>query len=142
MSVDMNTSRSTSGYVMTYVGGAVSWQSRLQKAMAISTTKAKHMASVKAGKEVIWMNEFIGELGVQQEEFQLYCNNQSAIHLAKNATYHSRTKHIHRRYHWLRERIEEKEFSLVKVHTTKNGLDMFTKVLSAEKLNACRNGSD
>ena len=69
MSVDADTSRSTSGYVMTYAGGAVSWQSRLQKAVALSTTEAEYMAVVEAGKEVIWMREFIGELGIRQEEF-------------------------------------------------------------------------
>ena len=53
MSVDVDTRRSTSGYVMTYVGGAVSWQSRLQKSVALSTTKAEYMVSVEARKEVI-----------------------------------------------------------------------------------------
>ena len=142
MSVDVDTSRSTFEYVMTYAGGVVSRQSRLQKVVALSTTEAQYMAGAEAGKEIIWMKEFIGELGIQQEEFRLQCDNQSFIHLVNNVAYHSKTKHIQRRYRRLRERIEEKEFSLVKVHTTKNGLDMFTKVLSAEKLNACRNGSD
>ena len=60
MSADVDTSRSTSGYVMTYAGGAVSWQSRLQKTVALSTTEAEYMAAVEAGKEVIWMKDFIG----------------------------------------------------------------------------------
>ena len=54
------------------------------------------MAAIEAGKEVIWMKDFIEELGIRQEEYQLYCDNQSAIHLVKNAAYHSRTKHIQR----------------------------------------------
>ena len=66
-----------------------------------------------------------------------YSDNPSAIHLAKNTAYHSRTKHIQRRYHWLRERVEEKEFALTKVYRDENGSNMLTKVLSAEKLNAC-----
>ena len=64
MSADVDTSRSTSGYVMTYAGGAVSWQSRMQKSVALSTTEAEYMAAVEAGKEVIWMKDFIGELGI------------------------------------------------------------------------------
>ena len=52
MSADVDTNRSTSEYVMTYVGGAVSWQSRLQKTVALSTTEAEYMAAVEAGKEV------------------------------------------------------------------------------------------
>ena len=100
--------------------------------------EAEYMAATEAGKEIIWMKEFIGELGIRQDEFQLHCDNQSAIHLAKNVAYHSRTKHIQRRYHWLRERVEEKEFVVMKIHTDENGSDMLTKVLSTEKLNACR----
>ena len=53
-----------------------------------------YMAVVEAGKEVLWMKDFIGELGIRQEEYRLYCDSQSAIHLAKNVAYHSRTKHI------------------------------------------------
>ena len=53
MSADVNTSRSTSGYVMTYAGGAISWQSRLQKTVALSTTEAEYMAVVEAGQETL-----------------------------------------------------------------------------------------
>ena len=86
MSADVDYSRSISWYVMTYAGGAVSWQSRLQKTVALSTTEVEYMAAVEAGKEVLWMKDFIGELGIRQEEYRLYCDSQSAIHLAKNAT--------------------------------------------------------
>ena len=91
MSADVDTSRSTSGYVMTYAGGAVSWQSRLQKSVALSTTEAEYMAAVEAGKEVIWMKDFIGELGIRQEEFRLHYDSESAIHIAKKA-YKSKSK--------------------------------------------------
>mgnify|MGYP000170283911 FL=1 len=129
MSGDVDSSRSTSGYVMTYAGGAVSWQSRLQKSVALSTIEAEYMAAVEAGKELIWMRNFLNELGMKQKEFLLHCDSQSAIHLAKNVAYHSRTKHIQRRYHWLREKVEEGEFTLVKIHTDDNGSDMLTKNL-------------
>ena len=89
-------------------GGAVSWQSRLQKTVALSTTEVEYMAVVEAGKEVLWMKDFIGELGIRQEEYRLYCDSKTAIHLAKNAAYHSRTKHIQWRYHWIRERVEDR----------------------------------
>ena len=83
------------------------------------------------------MKDFIGELGIRHEEFRLHCDSQSAIHLAKNAAYHSKTKHIQRRYHWLRERVEGKDFALTKIHTEEYGLDMLTKVLSVEELDVC-----
>ena len=96
MSADLDTSWSTSKYVMTYAMGAISWQSKLQKSVALSTMEAEYMAVIEAGKEVIWMKDFIRELGIRHDEFRLYCDSQSAIHLAKNAAYHSRTKHIQR----------------------------------------------
>ena len=52
--------------------------------------------------------------------------------------YYSRTKNIQRRYHWFRERVEDKDFALMKVHTEENGSDMLIKVLSAEKLDTCQ----
>ena len=94
MSRDVNSSRSTSRYVMTYVGGAVSWQSRLQKFVAFSTVEADYMAALEASKELIWIKNFLIELGMKQDKFLLHCTNQSAKHLAKNAAYHSPTKHI------------------------------------------------
>ena len=68
MSTYVDNNRSTSRYVMTYEGGVVSWQSRLQKSVAFSTTEAEYMEVVEVGKEVIWMKDFIRELGIQQEE--------------------------------------------------------------------------
>ena len=62
----------------------------------------------------------------------------SAIHIANNVAYHSQTKHIQRRHHLLRERVDENEFSLVKIHIDENGSDMLTKVLSIEMLTASR----
>ena len=91
---DIDSSRSTSGYVMTYAGGAVSWQSRLQKFVAFSTVEADYMAALEASKELIWIKNFLIELGMKQDKFLLHCTNQSAKHLAKNAAYHSPTKHI------------------------------------------------
>ena len=79
----------------------------MQKTIALSTTEAEYMAAVEAGKEVLWMKDYISELSIRQEEYRLYCDSQSAIHLAKNAAYHSRTKHIQRRYHWIRDQVED-----------------------------------
>ena len=66
MLADVDTSRSTSEYVMTYAGGAFSWQSRQQKTVALSTTEAEYMAAVEAGKEILWMKDFIDELGIRR----------------------------------------------------------------------------
>ena len=61
---DADSRKSTSGYLMTYAGGAVSWQSRLQKCVSLSTTDAEYIAAVEAAKEVLWMKNFLQELGV------------------------------------------------------------------------------
>ena len=84
------------------------------------------------------MKDFIRELRIQQEEYRLYCDNQSAIHLAKNVVCHLRTKDIQRRYHQVRERVEDKDFALLKIHMNDNGLDMPMKVLCTERLSMCQ----
>ena len=106
--------------------------------MSLSTTEAEYMAIVEAGKELIWMKNFLNDLGMKQEKFLLHYNNQSVIHLAKNIAYHSRTKNIQRMYHWLREKVDEEEFTLVKIHTDDNGFDMLTKLLPVDKLRVCQ----
>ena len=83
---------------MTYAGEVMSWQSRLQKVVALSSTKAEYMATIEAKEELIWI---VIELGMKQDTFLLHCDNQITIHLAKNVAYHSQTKHIQTRYHWL-----------------------------------------
>lgn len=87
------------------------------------------------------MKSFLLELGVEQDKYVLQCDNQSAIHLAKNPTYHSRSKHIDIRYHWIRDILEEKLLQLDKVHTEKNWSDMMTKVIPTKKFEDCCQGS-
>lgn len=80
---------------------------------------------------------FLQELGHKQEKYNIFCDNQSAIHLAKNSSLHSRTKHIEVRYHWIREVLSSKLLQLEKIHTDLNGADMMTNVLPKEKLQVC-----
>ena len=81
--------------------------------------------------------DFFKELALKQNEYVVYCNIQSAIDLRKNATYHSRTKHIEVRYHWIRNDTELKRFQLKKIHTGKNAADMMTKVVPRKKFEFC-----
>jgi len=74
------------------------------------------------------------DLGHVQERYVLHCDNQSAIHLTKNPTFHSRTKHIDYRYHWILNALEDGELQLEKVHTNDNWSDMLTKTISDKKL--------
>ena len=94
MAGDVDNRKSTSGYLMTFLGGAVSWQSRLQKCVALSTTEAEYIAAAEACKVLLWMKRFMQELGFKQQHYVVYCDNQSAIHLSKNSTFHARSKHM------------------------------------------------
>ena len=138
MARDIDTRKSTSGYVLTFAGGAVSWQSRLQRCIALSTTEAEYIAATEVCKEMLWMKEFLQELGLKQENYVVHCDSQSAIHLCKNPMFHSKSKHIDVRYHWIRNVFEEKQLQLQKIHTDDNGADMLTKTLPKERQEICR----
>ena len=129
--------KSTTGYVFTIGGTAISWMSRLQKSVALSTTEAEYMALAEATKELIWLKNFLSELGLKQEDCALHCDNESAVHLAKNPVFHSRTKHIKLRYHFVRDHISEGTFNLKKILGARNPADMFTKVVTVNKLKLC-----
>ena len=100
----------TSGYLFTFSVGAISWQSRLQKCVSLSTTEAEYVTATETRKEMFWMKIFLQELGVQQENYIVFCDSQSALDLNKNTMYHARMKYIDVRYHWIRQAIKEKSF--------------------------------
>eukprot|EP00253_Pinus_taeda_P035648 PITA_35648 len=134
---DLDKRRSTLGYVFTLAGGAIRWISNLQNIVALSTTEAEYIAASHACKEVIWLKGLFGEFGRLQDNIKLFCDRQSAIHLAKNPAYHSKSKHIPNKYHFVRHVITERGVSLEKVHTKENCAEMFTKPVLLEKLCWC-----
>ena len=134
---DLDKRRSTSGYVFTFAGGPISWMSKLQSIVALSTTEAEYVSASHACKEAVWLKGLLGELGQFQKIVNIFCDSQIAIHLAKNPAYHSKTKHIPVKYHYVRHVIDEGEVILEKVHTKKNCADMFTKPVTLEKLRWC-----
>ncbi|GKD72256.1 hypothetical protein Tco_1330538, partial [Tanacetum coccineum] len=127
--------KSTTGYVFTVGGTTVSWMSRIQKCVAMSTTEAEYMAIVEAGKELVWLKNFLEQLDRAQTECVLFLDNESAIHITKNPVFHGRTKHIKIRYHYIRELVSEGTLSLKKIRGAKNPADMLTKVVTTEKIN-------
>jgi hypothetical protein len=94
MAGDKDSRRSTTGYVFTIGGTTVSWISKLQKFVALSTTEAECVAATEASKEMIWLQRFIEELRKKKENSRLYYDSESVIHLAKNSAFHSKTKNI------------------------------------------------
>ncbi|RVW35631.1 Retrovirus-related Pol polyprotein from transposon TNT 1-94 [Vitis vinifera] len=138
MARDVDSRKSTSGYLITFSGRAVSWQSKLQKCIALSTTEVEYIAITEASKELLWMKKFLQELGLQQERYLLYYDSQSAFHFNKNPTFHFRSKHIDVRYHWIRDALDMALFCLEKIHIDENGSNMMTKPIPTKKLQLCR----
>jgi hypothetical protein len=83
--------------------GAVSWSSKLQTLVALSTTEAEYISAVEAGKEIIWLRQFLRELGYKiPGPSVLWMDNQSAIAMSKNPEHHRKMKHLSLRLFWLR----------------------------------------
>eukprot|EP00253_Pinus_taeda_P032808 PITA_32808 len=99
---DLDQRRSTSGYAFNLFGGAVSWMSKKQSVVALSTIEAVYMAATHASKEAVWLQRMCSRMGLVQGAIRIDCDSQSAIFLAKNPTYHSKTKHIDVQYHFVR----------------------------------------
>lgn len=98
---DIDFRKSTLGCLMTFGGGAVSWQSKLQKFVALSTTEVEFIATTEACKETLWLKRFLRELDIKQSKYVVHWDSQSIIHLGKNSTFHSKSRHIDVRYHWI-----------------------------------------
>ena len=137
MAGDIDNRRSTTGYVFTVGGTDVSWVSKIQSVVALSTREAEYVAATEASKEIIWLQRFMGELGKKHDMGTLYSDSQSAIHLAKNLAFHSKTKHIQLKYHFIRSVLEDGQLKLEKIHTSQNPADMLTKFVTMEKLRFC-----
>ena len=111
--------------------------SNLQKIATLSTTEAEYVVAIEAGKEMIWLHDFLDKLGKKQEMDILHSDNHSAIFLAKNSTFHSKSKYIQTKYHFIRYLVEDKLVILEKICGSKNQADVLTKGVIIEKLKLC-----
>lgn len=130
---DVDTRKSTSGFVSMFGSGSISWGSNRQKCVALSSTESEYIAGSEAVKELVWLNRLLDNLDVDIENPVLHLDNQGAIKLTKNPEFHKRTKHIEVRYHFIREKFEEGFFRLRYVNTKEQIADIFTKPLSRHK---------
>jgi len=135
---DLDQRRSTSGYVFNLFGGAVSWMNKRQSAVALLTIEVEYMATTYARKEAVWLRRLCSHMGLVQQDIRIDCDSQSAIFLAKNPAYHSKTKHIDVQYHFVRDIVEDKKALLVKVDTLKNIVDALINFVSTKKFYLCR----
>lgn len=134
---DIDTRRSTTGYVFILSGGAISWSSRLQPTVAVSTTEAEYMAAAYAIKEALWLRTLLKELSLEINTISIYADNQSAIKLLKNPVVSMRSKHIDIIYHFARERVARKDIAFKYIPTDKMVADALTKSVPTAKFKLC-----
>lgn len=127
--------KSYTGYAFKFCGSVVSWQSCKQKTVALSSTEAEYMAISEAVKEAIYLKGLLYELMGTALCVNLFSDNQGAIKLSANDTYHKRSKHIDIRHHFVRQVIAEKQIVLKHLPTHEMPADILTKSLPAVKHN-------
>ncbi|CAI7912880.1 unnamed protein product, partial [Closterium sp. NIES-53] len=121
---------SIGGYVCLFGGGAVSWRSKKQNEVGLSSCETEYMALHHGAKEVVWLRRLLEEIGVcQKEPTVIFCDNESAVKLAKISCLHGLTKHIRPKWHWVR-RLLDKEVRLEIVKTHQQAADILTKRLA------------
>jgi hypothetical protein len=131
---DIDTRRSTTGYVIMPNNGAVAWRSQRQPTVALSTMEAKYMALTEATKELLWMWRFLVELGYGNDNpTDLFMDNQSALALSKNPVSHARAKHIDARHHFVRDAIQDNVVWVQHMPREDMTADSLTKALGREK---------
>jgi hypothetical protein len=125
---------SVSGFVATIAGGSVTYSSKKQGSVALSSTESEYMALLHALKELIWLHRFLKEIGYDvNDQNTIYCDNQSAIALAHNPEHHARTKHIDIQYHFVRNCVEDRTTRLEYCPTEDMLADGLTKALGPER---------
>ena len=121
--------KSTSGGCF-YVGNnLVSWHSKKQTCISLSTAEAEYIAAGSCCTQLLWMKNMLKDYGFPQTSFNLYCDNTSAIQIAKNPVQHTKTKHIDLRYHFIRDLVEKNTLDLSYIPTERQLADIFTKPL-------------
>jgi len=150
---DKDNRRSTGAYVCTISDNkansahtAVSWSSKQQATVALSSTEAEYMALRQACKEAIWVRRFMGEIWTIKNgntsghtpPITIFADNQGSIALAKNPEFHSRTKHISIQQHFVREKVEEGHVRMEYLPTGDMLADLLTKALPRERVERFR----
>lgn len=126
--------KSISGYVFSLGNGAVSWCSKKQPTVALSSTEAEYISATNATCQAIWMRRVMKDLLEDQDKATVIkCDSKSAIDLSKNPVMHSRTKHIELKHHFIREMVSQEQVVLEHCRTEEQVADILTKALGKEK---------
>jgi hypothetical protein len=111
-------------------GGCISWRSKRQPTVAMSTTESEYMALSEATQEAIWLKALLQELKhFHQPSVILHEDNQGCIAISKNPEHHKRTKHIDIKYHFIREKVEDKTLDVKYCKTDEMVADILTKAI-------------
>ncbi|GJU51844.1 hypothetical protein Tco_1221399 [Tanacetum coccineum] len=111
----------------------ISWFSKKQTALAISTTEAEYVSTKKkACQQAFWMKQALVDYDIKLDDVLVLCDNKGAIDLSKNLVLHSRTKHIEIRHHFLRDNVPKENISIEKVSSEDNIADILLKPSSNE----------
>jgi len=131
--------KSTGGYLVTAGSGAISWSSKLQPTVSLSSTEAEYLAAVEAGKEILWLRNMHHELGnTITTPSALFIDNQSAIKVTQNPEHHGRMKHLDLRTFWLRDTVSAGLITPFHLTTTDMVADLLTKPLARDKVEKFR----
>ncbi|GJY52882.1 hypothetical protein Tco_0444546 [Tanacetum coccineum] len=128
------TRKSTSGRMQLLGDRLVSWSSKKQKSIAISSTEAEYIALSGCCAQMLWMRSQLTDYGLGFNKIPLYYDNKSAIALCCNNFQHSRSKHIDIRYYFIKEQVKNEVVELYFVKTEYQLVDIFTKALGRERL--------
>ncbi|GJS80084.1 ribonuclease H-like domain-containing protein [Tanacetum coccineum] len=129
----LDTRKSTSGGIQFLGDKLVRWMSKKQDCTAMSSAEAEYVALSASCAQVMWMRTQLKDYGFNYNNIPLYCDSQSAIAISCNPVQHSRTKHIHTRYHFIKEQVENGIIELYFVRTEYQLSDMFTKALPEDR---------
>lgn len=130
---DLDTRRSTAGFLFSVNSTAFAWMSKLQPVVTLSSAEAEYIALSSCASHASWFRQLLSELYLKQNQpTKLYVDNQSAIAIAKNPVYHDRSKHIDVRFHFLRDLVAAEVVALANVNTKNQLADILTKALPTQ----------
>lgn len=132
---NVDNGRSTSGLIVKMGTGAISWGSRLQSMVTLSTTEAEYISATEAGQEILWLRNLFTEFGFTfTSPSKLFMDNQSAIAVANNPEHHGRMKHLDLRHYWLRGVVKKRKIEVLYISTKDMPADIMTKALGRVKV--------
>ena len=138
---DVDNSRSVSGYVFYLGGGPITWSSKSQQTVALSSAESEYVAMCSAAKEAIHLKHFLPEVDEtiydRKKPITIYGDNTACIAIAKDPVLHERQKHFDLKLHFVRESIYRKEIELKYIETNYNVADLLTKPSSREMYRRC-----